>query len=67
MPQHMTGGRERPLWSLSRDGELVMIASEGKCWRYLHQTHCYSVHHACEYEGYELKRIEEGEKDESHN
>lgn len=62
MTQQTTGGRAVQLWRLSRDGELVMTASEGKCWRYLHQVHPYSVDHACKYEGYKLEKIEEGEK-----
>ncbi len=48
-----------PLYRLSHDDEQIMVASEGECWRYLHQIHCYSVDHACKYEGYRLELLVE--------
>lgn len=40
---------------LRRDGAEVMRGTELEIWDYIRETHCYSVHHACRYEGYSIE------------
>ena len=40
---------------LSRDGKEVLKGSECACLDYIHNNHCYSMDHACKYEGYSFK------------
>jgi hypothetical protein len=42
------------LFVLSRDGTIIMTASEIMCWQYIHRNHPYSVAHALQYEGYAI-------------
>jgi hypothetical protein len=40
---------------LSRDGKIVMRGTEEEVWRYIHNTHGYSVGHALKHEGYKIQ------------
>ncbi len=44
---------------LKRDGAEVHRGTEREIWRYLHETHCYSVDHALKFEGYSIMPVEE--------
>lgn len=48
-------GETFPQFILSRDGKFVLQGSEFACLDYIHNNHCYSMEHACKYEGYALK------------
>ena len=42
-------------WTLYRDGKEILTGTERECWVYIHRMHCYSVDHACKWEGYSIK------------
>lgn len=43
-----------PMFRLLRDGKEVMKGSEFAILDYIHNHHCYSLSHACQYEGYSV-------------
>lgn len=45
-----------PIFILKRDNKEVMRGSEIACLDYIHNNHCYSMEHACKYEGYSLEK-----------
>ena len=44
---------------LSRDGREIMRGTEAEIWKYLHQTHSFSVTHALAWEGYTIRPEQE--------
>lgn len=45
-------------YTLRRDGVEVMTGTLGECWTWIHRNHCYSVSHACKWEGYSIERVQ---------
>lgn len=43
-----------PQFILKHDGKEVMKGSEIALLDYIHDNHCYSMSHACKYEGYSV-------------
>jgi len=43
------------VYSLQRDGHLVMRGTEQQIWKYLHNTHSFSIDHALKHEGYKIE------------
>jgi len=46
-----------PMFILSRDNKEVMKGSEIDILDYIHNNHCYSLDHACAFEGYSVKPV----------
>ena len=52
-------------WRILRDGRLVKeVETEQQAWAWIHWHHCYSVHHATTYEGYEIKEVPDSRPEE---
>lgn len=45
------------MFELLRDGERVLVGTEIECWDYILDNHSFSVHWACENEGYEIRPL----------